>query len=95
MFWNYNGISINKTINIEFVKQNLNKNWTWSYLSQTIKLEDIISNPDLFWSYNYMSYNKTITFEFILQNMNKEWNWGIIFSNNHILNVFPHKLVND
>ncbi len=44
---------------IDFVKANLNKNWSWWNLSRnpSITLKDVIENPELNWSYFYMSLN--------------------------------------
>ena len=72
--WDYQQMSYNKTINIEFVKQNLDKDWNWYGLSRNIKLEDIINNLDLLWDYYWISWNKTINIEFVKQNFDKNWN---------------------
>jgi hypothetical protein len=88
-------MSKNETLNIEFVKKNLDKDWNWSYLSKNIKLEDIINNQELPWDYKWVSRNKTLSFKYILQNMDKKWDWRSIFNNNGIKNEFTQKLVND
>ena len=73
--WNFVEFSKNPNVNIELVKQNLDKDWNWKSLSRHIKLEDIINNLDLPWDYGWMSHNKTINIEFIKQNLDKDWSW--------------------
>lgn len=70
-------LSSNPNITIEFIKQNLNKNWGWISLSRNpaIKLQDIIDNPNLPWNYNTMSSNPNITLNFVYRNIDKNWNW--------------------
>lgn len=51
-------ISGDTAINIDYVKNNLDKPWNWFWLSQneSISFIDIIDNPQLPWEYDFLHY---------------------------------------
>ena len=69
--WSYPEISYNE-VDIEFIKNNLNKNWDWSALSanKSITWDVIDNNRDLPWDYDHVLENPNITIEIILNNPN-------------------------
>ncbi len=65
--WDYTGLSYNKNIPLDYIKNNLDKIWNWKYISQRVTYEELINNPNLPWNYKYLSQNPNIPFKYKLQ----------------------------
>ena len=81
--WNWKYVSINKNINIEFVKRYQHKSLDFSLLSSNsgIQLDDIINNYSISWNWKYISRHPNLTICFITRYSYKDWDWDYI--NNH------------
>ena len=79
-------VSENPNINMKFVLENINENFSWTSLSKNpaIKLIDIEDNPNLPWNWTYISLNPNLTIEFIEKYIYKNWYWPNITVNSSI-----------
>jgi len=79
-------VSSNPNINMKFVLENINENFSWTSLSENpaIKLIDIEDNPNLPWNWKYISLNPNLTIEFIEKYIYKDWYWPNITINSSI-----------
>lgn len=82
--WNYNFITYNKTLTIEFIQDHKKFNWRWDILSEILHITEIEAHPEYSWSFHSLSKNKTLTSEFVLSNIRKSWDWPRIFANSNI-----------
>ena len=83
-------LSKNENITLDFIKENLDKNWDWSLITQhdNITLKDIKDNPELPWVYENIDKNINITYEDILENPDILWtSWNIIIRNPNIFKI--------
>ena len=85
-FWDYNGLSLNTNLTIEFVCKYKCERWNWTAISsnKAITMNDIRNYPNLPWVYASLSRNKNLTIEFILEHKNNDWNWCGISANDAI-----------
>ena len=76
----YNAISCNPNITMEFVLANLDKNWSWRLLSlnRNLKVTDILANRDLPWDWSLVSMNVNLRASDILNNRDIPWSWSNI-----------------
>ena len=67
----YESLSENPNLTIDFVLENLSKPWDYSFVTsnKSITIEDICQNPQLNWRFKKMSHNKNINMEYILKHM--------------------------
>ena len=67
----------NQNLTIDFIKDNMDKNWNWSVLSHNICItySFIKDNLDKPWDWIAISKNPIITMEIIKNNINDPWNW--------------------
>jgi hypothetical protein len=83
--WDYEYISDNPNLDIEFIREHINENWCWEWISANpgITMTDIKNNPDLPWDYEYISDNPNLDIEFITDSEynNKDWYWPSISRN--------------
>jgi hypothetical protein len=65
--WQWDDVSNNSNIDLDFIKKHLDKDWNWSILSshEAITMDDIRSNPDMNWINRRVPYNPNIDLEFI------------------------------
>lgn len=77
---NYNAISCNINITMEFVLANLDKNWSWKLLSsnRNLKVTDILANKELPWHWESVSGNVNLRASDILNNRDIPWSWSNI-----------------
>lgn len=70
-------ISQNPNITMNFVKENLNKEWNWGSLSRNggITFQDVLDNPSLPWDWNNLSQNFNINMLHAIQLPTKNWNY--------------------
>jgi hypothetical protein len=76
--WDYDKVSCNELITLDFVKSNPDKPWNWYNLSCTIPEKDIKENPDLLWVQTLKPIpvqHDLKSFDFIKKNLNKKWDW--------------------
>ncbi len=89
--WDYEGLSYNKNISINYIKNNLHVNtnvnlndnlngnlneiWHWTYISRRVTYEEFINNIELPWNYHDLSDNKNIPISYIKNNLDKNWIW--------------------
>ena len=61
----------------DYIKNNTNKPWNYSYLSQNpnITWEIVQDNPNIPWNYHYLSQNPNITWEIVQDNSEIPWNY--------------------
>lgn len=71
--WNYQCVSANLNINMQFVLDNPDENWDWDELSRNpgIKMKDINDHSELSWNFKFVSANPNITEKFIHENFHK------------------------
>ena len=73
--WNWQWLSENPNITMDFVERHLDKPWNWNWLSenQHITMDFIERHPDNPWNWEWLSENPNITIGFIerhLDNIN-------------------------
>ena len=58
--WNWNGLSCNPNITMNFVKANPDKPWDWNELSRNpnITMDFVKANPDKPWDWDGLSWNR-------------------------------------
>ena len=66
-FWDYENLSFNPNITIDFVKQNLLKNWNWNALTTNININDILANPSMPWKLHLLAKNPSVTLDHIIK----------------------------
>lgn len=84
--WHWGNLSQNPSIDIKFVKSNLDKKWNWYNLSKNpaITWQDIIDNPSLNWEWNGVSSNPNITMDIVKKypcTYDRRWNWNNLTAN--------------
>ena len=80
----WNGISWNPNITMEFIEKYSDKPWDWNggiSRNPNITMEFIEKYSNKPWNWYYISYNQNITIEFIEKYPDKSWNWGWISYN--------------
>ncbi len=80
-------ISSSKILNINFIRENLDKNWNWFNLSENqylLNFETYIQNQDLPWLLNGITQNKNFSFE-QLKSINQNISYSL-YSNNENIN---------
>ena len=70
--WDREMISINQNVTIDFLLQNINKNWKWLSANPNISMKNIEEN--LKWNWDYLSRNPNITTDFV-RNIDKNWDY--------------------
>ena len=75
--WDWEGLSRNRNITIDFIKKNIYRPWNWYQLSKNpnVTVDFVKENIDKPWDWCWMSYNPNIPFDFVKQNIDKPWNW--------------------
>ena len=78
-YFNYNVLSTNNLLSINFVLKHLDKSpdnpcgkkWNWQAISRNpnILMEDISNNLHLPWVFQFISHNPNLTMEFIMNNL--------------------------
>lgn len=68
--WNYGLMSSNPNLTIDYIRQNINKNWNWSQLSHIFTAKELIENLDLPWDWSNILY-MNIDWELIEANLSK------------------------
>ena len=94
IFQNYNntislsmsGISMNPNITCEIVKNNLNLEWDWYYLSynKNLKIDFVKEHSDKMWNWFGISQNSNITWKNICENPQLPWDWISVGENPNI-----------
>ena len=81
--WNWNGISKNPNITMEFIEKFPDKPWAWVCIScnPNITIDIIEKYPDKSWNWSFISYNPNLTMDFIENNTDKPWDWNGISRN--------------
>ena len=94
--WNWEKLSRNPNITMEFVSHHLDKPWIWKYLSSNpgIKMEDISQHMDKPWNWLYLSINPNITMEDVLNHPEIRWNWILLSRNPNITMEFISQHLN-
>ena len=80
--WDWNRISSNSNLTMEFIMKHPEKLWNWQLVSKNanISLKDVLENPHLPWDFDLVQLNRNIpVHEFI--KYNREWSWDIISAN--------------
>jgi len=70
----------------EIVQYNLDKNWSWIYLSKNCNItwEIVKANLDKEWDWSGLSMNPNITWEIVEANLDKDWDWSWLSDNPNI-----------
>jgi hypothetical protein len=94
IFLNYNdiislsmsGISINPNVTCKIVKNNLNLEWDWYYLSYNpnIEIDFVKENLNKMWNWRGLSQNKNITWKMIKDNPQLPWDWSAVGENPNV-----------
>jgi hypothetical protein len=87
--WDITRLSSNKNITIDVVYMDFPNatgawGWDWECISENIKMEDIINNPNETWCRELLSHNKNICIDVVkmnLPNATGYWNWDAISEN--------------
>ena len=76
--WCFEGLSSNPNIDIEFIRENIDKNWFWVVLSlhRNITIEFVLENLDKSWGWSYLTSNPSIKLEDIISNKHLPWDYG-------------------
>lgn len=91
--WDWNALSANKHLTIEFISKHIDKSWHWGILSgnPAITLSDIentIHDARYRWHHKSLSSNPNITIEFVKKYPNgvnrKGWYWMVLSKNKGI-----------
>ncbi len=87
--WNYLELSRNPNITIDYITENLDKDWYPDCLTcnRRFTLTDILNNPKIPWQKNIITYNRNIPasyeeWEFILQHPEYKWTYKRLCRNN-------------
>ena len=76
--WNWNHISYNPNLTMEFIEKYIDKPFGEVYLIIQITMEFIEKYPDKPWRWYCISYNSNITMEFIEKHPDKPWDYDDI-----------------
>lgn len=92
--WNFNYLSYNTNLDLEFIKANKNKKWNLIVLSKNpvITFDFVRHNLDISWSFTGLSENPNITWEIISNHPEYKWynysvcknpnlTWRIVYEN--------------
>lgn len=81
--WDYQALSRNKNLRIDFVLSHRSQPWNWGLVSSNrgISLQDILANPTLPWDWNAVCTNSRIHVQEVLDNPTLPWNLSILASN--------------
>ena len=85
--WNWEGISKNPNISIEFIETYTDKPWCWKYGvsdNPNLTMDFIEKFIDKQWDWVEISENLNITMEFIEAYPDKDWDWYSISRNPNI-----------
>lgn len=74
----YKALSRNPNVTIDFVKQTLDKAWSWSELTRNpaIKLLDILANKDLPWDDFWVQKKPGITMSIVREHNDMQWDFA-------------------
>lgn len=63
--WNWNSLSCNIYITLDFVLKHIDKTWNWYELSRhpNITMNDILEHPELPWKFHELHFNPNLTVE--------------------------------
>ena len=81
----------------DFIFNNLNKPWDWSFLSidEKIDFDFVKNNIGLRWDWAFLSLNKNITWDIVLKNIHLPWDWNNLSQNSNIswdiIKSYPEK----
>lgn len=69
--WDFNGLSSNRHLKIEFIKKTYKENWNWAFLSlnPAIRFEHVFENPQFPWNCVSFLRNPNFTEEVIKNNI--------------------------
>ena len=61
----------------KFIEDNLDKPWSWRWLSQNpnITFDIVLAHPNKSWDWNGLSRNPNITFDIVLAHPEQPWDW--------------------
>lgn len=59
--WKDRYLSRNKTLTVEYIKNNINRRWNWKQISMNISMDEIRRNPLMPWCKEGLSYNTGLT----------------------------------
>ena len=92
----YDYISYNQNITVEFIEKHIDKPWNWNNLSENpnITVNFLKKYIDKDWDWSSLSSNKNITLEFIVNNMYKQWCWSDLLKNKNITAGFIERNLN-
>ena len=80
MNWDWNAMSLNPNLTIDFIKENIHQNWNKTYISKHKNITmDFISTIDH--PYFFTSYNPNITYKFMAANPTSHYNWMALSHN--------------
>jgi hypothetical protein len=91
---NWDNISFNRYISLDFINKNLDKPLNWIRLSYNpnITLEFIEYHIDKEWYWNVLSDNPHININFVKKYINKSWNWISLSKHS---NIFFEDIINN
>jgi len=71
---------------IKLIKNNPDKDWNYSYLSENLNItwEIVRDNPGKPWSWFYLATNPNLTWEIVRDNPDKDWHYGYLSENPNI-----------
>jgi uncharacterized protein with HEPN domain len=87
--WDYNALSRNPNLTVDFIRKNPRKRFSWQHISanRAMTPEIVEANRDLPWDFHFMSVNPSITLEYVRAHPHRDWNMQWVASNRGIT---PH-----
>lgn len=89
-FFNLKTLINNPSLTVKFILKYLNIfqtefryiGWVTLYEKGILKMNDIISHPELILNYSALSYMKNLEFWYIIEKRNETWDWRALSKNN-------------
>ncbi len=80
MQWDYNNLSSNINLPIQYVVDNSQRNWNWMAISANpgTTVMDLIDHPNAPWDTTGLAINPNVTWDYISNNWNRGWNWSML-----------------
>lgn len=81
--WNWENLSRNENLTVDFVNQNKDKPWIWDTLAWNSSIDSFgfVTHMDQHLNWKELSSNKTITPELVLRFKTKPWDWEYLSEN--------------
>ena len=93
---NYDGLSINNKISIDYLKKHINLPWDYWRLSlnPSLNMDFIERHLDLPWDWEDISGNPSLTMDFVERHIELDWNWYYMSYNKSLIMDFIERYSN-